>query len=58
MKNFHSFILPFFLFCFIHTELKIEEITFSNEEEIFDNLTENKYYHITPESSSNLTNYI
>ena len=46
------------LFGFISTELKIEEITFNKEEKKFDNLIENKYYHIIPESPSNLTNYI
>ena len=57
MNSIYSLIITFLLFCFIHTEFKIEEITFKNEETRFDNLTENKYYHIKPEYPSNLTNY-
>ena len=57
MNYIYSLIIAFLLFCFIHTEFKIEEIAFKNEETIIDNLTENKYYHIIPESSSKLTNY-
>ena len=57
MNYVYSLFIILLLFYFIHTELKIEEITFKNEETRFDNLTENKYFHIVPDSSSNLTNY-
>ena len=57
MNYVYSLFIILLLFDFIHTKLKIEEITFNNEGTRFDNLTENKYFHIVPDSSSNLTNY-
>lgn len=57
MNYIYSLIIDFLLFCFIHTKFKIEGIIFKNEETRFDNLTENKYYHIIPEYSTNLSNY-
>jgi len=57
MNHIYSLIIDFLLFCFIHTEFKIGGIIFKNEEIRFDNLTENKYYHIIPEYSTNLSNY-
>ena len=57
MNPIYSLIIEFLLFYFIHTEFKIEEVSFENEETRFDNLAENKYYHIIPESLSIFSNY-
>ena len=46
------------LLVFIKAEIKIEEISFDNEETKFDNLGENKYYHIKAKSPSDIANYL
>ena len=60
MNNYYLPFIFLILFCLIHSEFKIEEITFSNEEILFENLTENKYYHIQPNFTSHtqIPNYI
>ena len=58
-KNYnHILLISLILLVFINSEVKIEEIAFSNEETKIDNLVENKYYHIKPKSPSSLTNYL
>ena len=54
----YSLFISLLLLAFINAEIKIEEITFENEETKLDNLVENKYYHIIPEFPSVLSNYI
>ena len=58
INHYYSLFVNLLLFSSIYTELVFEEITFNNEETRFDNLIENKYYHIIPESPSVLSNYI
>ena len=54
--NYFLFISLVFL-VFINAEIKIEEISIENEETKFDNLVENKYYHIKVKSPSDIANY-
>ena len=56
IKKISSFIL-YFIFVFIKSEIKIEDLIFKNEVSIYKNLNEFKYYHIITQSS-NLPNYI